>query len=98
GDERFLDRFRNLGQRDERAAFESELGDEASVVGEELGCLVRRERVELTGVGARAAAADEGPRRVGKAAEEGHREGRGEQQRPRETRSATRSGPATRHW
>ena len=66
-DERLLHRLRNVGELDERAALEPELGDEASVRCVELARLARLECVELRRIGTRAFAADEAPRGPGDA-------------------------------
>ena len=64
-DERLLHLLRDVADLDQRAALEPELGDEASVGGEELARLPRLEGVELRGIGAGAFAADEAPRGPG---------------------------------
>ena len=83
-DERLLHLLRDFLELDERAALEAELGDEASVGGEELARLTRLEGVELGGIGARTFAADEAPRGPGETDAEGEREKAGEQRPARE--------------
>ena len=50
-DERLLHLLRDVVELDQRAPFESELGDEASVSGEELARLTRLEDVDCVGSG-----------------------------------------------
>src|SRR2546429_241368 len=74
GDERVLHDLRNLVDLDQRAALETELGDESSINRVELRRLVRRVLAENFDRRALAAAADESPGSVEEARAQGDEE------------------------
>ncbi len=86
----------DVGELDEGAALEPDLGDEAAVGGVELGGLPGRELVEDGDGGALSAAADERPRGVGEPGPERDAEDAEEEHGSRQARTRAPEAPPER--